>query len=156
MEDMDFTAQLRDHGLRVTRQRLAVLDVLECHPHSSADSVISRVRTELPDLSMQSVYNVLNDLTDQGILRRFTPPGSAALYETRANDNHHHAVCTACGRIEDVDCAVGHAPCLTPSDSHGMAIQIADVLYQGICEGCRKAEAEEAGSVPLQKIDQPH
>ncbi|GAA4379563.1 Fur family transcriptional regulator [Paeniglutamicibacter cryotolerans] len=156
MNVMDFPAQLRDHGLRVTRQRLAVLNVLENHPHSSADAVITKVHSELPDLSMQSVYNVLNDLTGLGLLRRFTPPGSAALYETRANDNHHHAVCTACGRIEDVDCAVGHAPCLTPSDSHGMTIQIADVLYQGTCEGCRKAEAEKAGSAPLQKIDQPH
>ena len=156
MNVMDFTAQLRDHGLRVTRQRLAVLDVLENHPHSSAEAVINKVHSELPDLSMQSVYNVLNDLTGLGLLRRFTPPGSAALYETRANDNHHHAVCTACGRIEDVDCAVGHAPCLTPSDSHGMTIQIANVLYQGICDDCRKAEAKQARFAPLQTIDQSH
>ncbi len=100
---------------------------------------MEEVHSDLPDVSIQSVYNVLNDLTEQGILRRFTPPHSAALYETRVNDNHHHAICTGCGRVEDVDCAVGHAPCLTPSDDHGMAIQIADVLYQGICEDCRKA-----------------
>ena len=119
-----------------------VLEALEAHPHSSADTVVSEVRGELPDTSIQSVYNVLNDLTGRGILRRFTPPGSPALYETRVDDNHHHAVCTECGRVEDVECAVGHAPCLTPSEDHGMAIQVADVLYQGVCQDCRtRAEA---------------
>ena len=113
MGHMDYSAQMRDLGLRVTRGRLAVLDVLDANPHSSAERVIEHVHRALPDVSIQSVYNVLNDLTDQGMLRRFTPPHSAALYETRVNDNHHHAICTGCGRIEDVECAVGHAPCLT-------------------------------------------
>lgn len=144
---MDYTEQLHDHGLRVTRQRLAVLGFLEAHPHSSADAVVSGVRDELPDLSMQSVYNVLNDLTALGMLRRFTPPGSAALHETRVDDNHHHAVCMTCGRIEDVECAVGHAPCLSPSETHGMDIQVADVVYQGVCARCREAaQAAEAAA----------
>lgn len=138
---MDYSTRMRELGLRVTRGRLAVLEALETHPHSSAEGVVGTVQQLLPDLSIQSVYNVLNDLTDQGMLRRFTPPHSAALYETRVNDNHHHAICTSCGRIEDVECAVGHAPCLTPSESHGMDIRIADVLYQGICEDCRNSGA---------------
>ncbi|RAX49826.1 transcriptional repressor [Arthrobacter sp. AQ5-05] len=141
MDHMDYSAQMRDLGLRVTRGRLAVLEVLDEHPHSSAEKVVEAVHHALPDVSIQSVYNVLNDLTEQGMLRRFSPPHSPSLYETRVNDNHHHALCTSCGRIEDVECAVGHAPCLTPSDSHGMVIQIADVLYQGICEDCRKTGA---------------
>lgn len=147
---MDYSKRLHDLGLRVTRQRLAVLRFLETNPHSPADVVASGVRDELPDLSMQSVYNVLNDLTALGMLRRFTPPGSAALHETRVDDNHHHAVCMTCGRIEDVECAVGHAPCLSPSESHGMSIQVADVVYQGVCATCREAAqaAEAAASGP--------
>ncbi len=141
MDHMDYSAQMRELGLRVTRGRLAVLEVLDEHPHSSAEGVVDAVHRALPEISIQSVYNVLNDLTDQGLLRRFAPPNSAALYETRVNDNHHHAICTSCGRIEDVECAVGHAPCLTPSDSHGMEIKIADVLYQGVCENCRTTGA---------------
>ncbi|WP_411731768.1 Fur family transcriptional regulator [Paeniglutamicibacter sp.] len=141
MGRMDHSAQMRELGMRVTRGRLAVLDALESHPHSSAERVVAAVHRLLPDISIQSVYNVLNDLTEQGMLRRFTPPHSAALYETRVNDNHHHAMCTGCGRIEDVECAVGHAPCLTPSNGHGMEIRIADVLYQGICEDCRNTGA---------------
>lgn len=136
MDRMDFSAQMRDLGLRVTRGRLAVLDALNEYPHSSAEKVVSEVHRALPDVSIQSVYNVLNDLTEQGLLRRFTPPHSAALYETRVDDNHHHAICTSCGRIEDVECAVGHPPCMTPSNSHGMEIRTADVLYQGVCKDC--------------------
>lgn len=131
-----WSAQLRAHGRRVTKQRLAVLDAVDHSPHAGADEVAAAVRATLPEISLQSVYVVLTDLTDTGLLRRIEPPHSPARYETRVDDNHHHAMCTGCGRIEDVDCAVGHAPCLTPSDTHGMTIQIADVLYQGLCADC--------------------
>ncbi|NKX53494.1 Fur family transcriptional regulator [Arthrobacter mobilis] len=130
---------LRGHGRRVTRQRLAVLEAVEHAPHAVAEDVVDAVRAELPDITVQSVYVVLSDLTESGLLRRIEVPQSPARYETRVADNHHHAVCSSCGRIEDVDCAVGHAPCLTPSDTHGMTIQVADVLYQGICADCRTA-----------------
>lgn len=136
-----WAAPLRSAGRRVTRQRLAVLAAVERSPHSTADDVATAVRAELADITVQSVYVVLADLTESGLLRRIEPPHSPARYETRVNDNHHHAVCTGCGRIEDVDCAVGHAPCLTPSWSPGssqMTIQIADVVYQGLCNDCRE------------------
>ncbi|WP_433874641.1 Fur family transcriptional regulator [Sinomonas atrocyanea] len=135
-EHTEWASALRAHGRRVTKQRLAVLDAVEAHPHSPADAILAAVRDELPDITPQSVYVVLGDLTDLGMLRRFEPPHSPALYETRVGDNHHHAICSVCGRVEDVDCAVGHAPCLTPSDTHGMTIMIADVTYVGICADC--------------------
>lgn len=138
-----WSEQLRTAGRRVTKQRLAVLAAIDTHPHSTAEAVLDLARQELPGLSAQSVYVVLGDLTELGMLRRFEPPHSPALYETRTGDNHHHAICTRCGRIEDVDCAVGHAPCLHPhwNDSQQpMTIQIADVLYQGVCQDCLAAE----------------
>ena len=131
-----WSGQLRANGRRVTKQRLAVLTAVEHLPHAVADDVAAAVRGELPDISLQSVYVVLTDLTDIGLLRKIEPPHSPARYETRVDDNHHHAICTSCGRIEDVDCAVGHAPCLTPEKTHGMTIEIADVLYRGICADC--------------------
>lgn len=135
-EHSAWASALRAHGRRVTKQRLAVLDAVDAHPHSSADAILASAREGLPDITPQSVYVVLGDLTDLGMLRRFEPPHSPALYETRVGDNHHHAICSVCGRVEDVDCAVGHAPCLTPSDAHGMTIMIADVTYVGICSEC--------------------
>ncbi|MCZ2402263.1 transcriptional repressor [Paenarthrobacter sp. Z7-10] len=130
-----WAGQLHAHDRRVTRQRLAVLAAVESSPHATAEAVAEAARTELPQLTLQSVYVVLADLTELGMLRRIEPPHSPARYETRIGDNHHHAICTRCGRIEDVDCAVGHAPCLIPSSS-SMTIAVADVLYQGICADC--------------------
>ncbi|MBT1001196.1 transcriptional repressor [Paenarthrobacter sp. DKR-5] len=132
-------AALRAAGRRVTRQRLAVLGVLERTPHLEAEAVLREARHALPDLTLQSVYVILTDLTNSGLLRRIEPPHSPARYETRVGDNHHHAICTSCGRVEDVDCAVGHAPCLTPSWTPGsrpMTIHVAEVLYQGVCSDC--------------------
>ncbi|NOJ60272.1 Fur family transcriptional regulator [Arthrobacter sp. 260] len=131
---------LRAHGRRVTRQRLAVLAAVELSPHATTEDIAASVRVDLPEITVQSVYVVLADLTALGLLRRIETPHSPARYETRVDDNHHHAVCTGCGRIEDVDCAVGHAPCLTPQWPAGtspMTIQIADVVYQGLCADCR-------------------
>lgn len=139
----DWSAQLRAQGRRVTRQRLAVLAAAQDHPHSSAEQIAEFVREQLPSISTQSVYVVLTDLTTLEMLRKFEPPGRPALYETRTGDNHHHAYCIRCGRVEDVDCAVGAAPCLTPSDFHGMALLSADVLYRGICSDCQNAEEKE-------------
>ena len=139
-EHTQWAAALRAHGRRVTKQRLAVLAAVDRHPHSPAEAILATAREELPDITPQSVYVVLGDLTDLGMLRRFEPPHSPALYETRVGDNHHHAICSNCGRVEDVECAVGHAPCLTPSDSHGMTIMIADVTYVGLCADCAASQ----------------
>lgn len=143
-----WATRLRAAGLRVTKQRLAVLDALQQDPHTTAESVLSQVRTSLPEITVQSVYTVLNSLTAAGLLRRLDLAGQPARYETQVDevsDNHHHAVCTVCGRIEDVPCALGHAPCLVPSETHGMTIHVADVIYQGVCADCAAAP-ENTGS----------
>ncbi|WP_305882352.1 Fur family transcriptional regulator [Rothia sp. P3C3.S176] len=142
-----WTTGLRTKGRRVTKQRLAVLHSVQEHPHSTAETIVQAVRERIPAITVQSVYVILTDLTDIDLLRKFEPPGTPALYETRTGDNHHHAFCVRCGKVEDVDCAVGSAPCLTPSDFHGMALFSADVLYQGVCVDCQtEAEAELANS----------
>ena len=135
-----WTTGLRARGRRVTKQRLAVLHAVQDHPHSTAETIVHAVRERIPAITVQSVYVILADLTDIDLLRKFGPPGTPALYETRTGDNHHHAFCVRCGKVEDVDCAVGSAPCLTPSDFHGMALFSADVLYQGVCTDCQTEE----------------
>ncbi|WP_272952571.1 Fur family transcriptional regulator [Kribbella amoyensis] len=130
---------LRGAGLRVTRPRLAVLGAVHAHAHADTDSLIGAVRNELPDVSHQAVYDSLNTLTSAGLVRRIQPLGSVARYESRVGDNHHHAVCRSCGAIEDVDCAVGHAPCLTGADDHGFVIDEAEVIYWGLCPACSAA-----------------
>ncbi|MEO3929312.1 Fur family transcriptional regulator [Micromonosporaceae bacterium B7E4] len=130
---------LRGAALRVTRPRVAVLNAVYAHPHADTDSIIGAVRADLPDVSHQAVYDSLHALTGAGLIRRIQPSGSVARYESRVGDNHHHAVCRSCGRISDVDCAVGDAPCLTASDDDGFAIDEAEVIYWGRCPDCSTA-----------------
>ncbi|MET8280393.1 Fur family transcriptional regulator [Micromonospora sp. NPDC005174] len=132
----DLEAQLRGVSLRVTRPRLAVLAVLRDHPHVDTDTVIALVRAEHPTISHQAVYDVLRALTDAGLVRRIQPARATARYESRVGDNHHHVVCRSCGAIADVECAVGHAPCLTASNDHGFVVDEAEVVYWGICPDC--------------------
>jgi Fur family ferric uptake transcriptional regulator len=134
----DLHHQLHEVGLRVTAGRIATLDALEEIPHADAESLFQIVRAHVPSTSIQSVYNVLGDLTNAGLVRRIEPAGSPARYERRIGDNHHHIVCTSCGAIADVDCAVGPAPCLTPSDALGFAVQSAEVTYWGLCPTCQQ------------------
>ena len=129
---------LRAAALRVTRPRLAVLAAVHAHPHADTDSLIDVVRRESGEVSHQAVYNVLGSLTAAGLVRRFQPEGSVARYEARVGDNHHHLVCRSCGAIVDVDCAVGHAPCLTASDDAGYVIEEAEVIYWGRCPTCSR------------------
>jgi Fur family ferric uptake transcriptional regulator len=134
--EAEFEQLLRGAALRVTRPRVAVLSAVHADPHADTDSVIRAVRRDLPRVSHQAVYDVLRALTDAGLVRRIQPAGSVARYEARVGDNHHHAVCRSCGVIADVDCAVGHTPCLTASDDHGFTVEEAEVVYWGTCPGC--------------------
>ena len=130
---------LRGESLRVTRPRVAVLGAVHEHPHSDTHALIGAVRQRHGDVSQQAVYDVLRVLTDANLVRRIDPPGSVARYESRVADNHHHLLCRACGVIADVDCAVGEAPCLTPSERHGFVVDEAEVVYRGLCPSCAVA-----------------
>ena len=129
--------ELREAGLRVTRPRLSVLSVLADHPHADADSIVTRARQLHPSLSPQAVYGVLKAFVAAGIARRIEPAGAPALFELRVGDNHHHLVCRSCGAVADVDCAVGAAPCLEPSDTAGFAVDEAEVVFWGLCRDCQ-------------------
>lgn len=132
----DYEQQLRRAHLSVTRPRLAVLDAVHAHPHADTHALIDIAREELGDVSHQAVYDVLKALTDAHLIRRIQPSGSVARYESRVGDNHHHIVCRSCGAVADVDCAVGEAPCLTASETHGYVVEEAEVIYWGLCPAC--------------------
>jgi Fur family ferric uptake transcriptional regulator len=131
--------QLRRHGVQVTAQRLAVLRAVSARPHATADEIEELVRAEIGAVSRQAVYDALGILTDKGIIRRIQPARSAARYEDRVDDNHHHLVCRSCGRTLDVDCAVGTRPCLEAAEDHGYVIDEAEVVYWGVCPTCQRA-----------------
>lgn len=136
---MDVADLIRRAGLRVTEPRRAVVNALRISPHASADAVFRIVASSVPQTSLQSVYNALGDFVDAGLVRRIEPAGRPGLFELRVDDNHHHVICTECGAVADVECAVGEAPCLTPSETHGFAVHTAEVTYWGTCPDCAAA-----------------
>jgi len=141
---VDHRALLRERGLQVTAQRLAVLRAVSAQPHSTADDIDTAVRAELGAVSRQAVYDVLGVLTEKGLVRRIQPARSPARYEDRVGDNHHHLICRSCGRMVDVDCAVDYTPCLTASDDQGYEIDEAEVIYWGRCPACGKNNNSES------------
>jgi Fur family transcriptional regulator, stress-responsive regulator len=127
---------LRKHGLPVTAQRLAVLRAVSAHPHITAEGVSELAKAEIGAISRQAVYDALGVLVDKGVIRRLQPEGSAARYEDRVGDNHHHLICRGCGHVVDVDCSVGSAPCLHVAQDQGFVIDEAEVIYWGRCPHC--------------------
>ena len=128
---------LRQHGVQVTTQRLAILRAVSSRPHATADQLAEDVRAKIGSISRQAVYDSLAVLSDKNLIRRIQPAGSSARYEDRVDDNHHHLICRGCDTMFDIDCAVGAAPCLTADDDHGFEINEAEVIYWGLCPSCR-------------------
>ena len=139
----ELAGALRDGGLRVTAPRLAVLSAVTEGKHMTAEQVALAARERIGAISTQAVYDVLGALTRAGFVRRIEPAGNPARYETRVGDNHHHIVCRGCGEIADVDCAVGEAPCLTPSQAHGFVLDEAEVTFWGLCPDCQSTPQRE-------------
>lgn len=157
--DADPADLLRQHGLQVTAQRLAVLRAVSSQPHITADGVAEAVRAEIGAISLQSVYDALGVLVGEGIIRRIQPAGSPARFEARVGDNHHHLICRVCGKVVDVDCAIGAAPCLTAADSMGYEIDEAEVAYWGRCPECvaqaKASPPPESAAPPIRRRRRP-
>ena len=136
---------LRDHGVQVTAQRIAVMRAVSRRPHCTADDVAEDVRGEIGAISKQAVYDALGVLSENGLIRRIQPARSPALYEDRVGDNHHHLICRSCGTTVDVDCAVGETPCLNAADDSGYLIDEAEVIYWGLCPKCLSRQSQSAG-----------
>jgi Fur family transcriptional regulator, stress-responsive regulator len=128
--------ELRGAGLRVTAVRVALLETVRDGDHLGVEGVAAGVRDRVGHVSVQAVYEALHALTAAGLVRRIEPAGSSPRFEGRVGDNHHHLVCRSCGTVADVDCAVGEAPCLTPSDDRGFILDEAEVVYWGLCADC--------------------
>jgi Fur family ferric uptake transcriptional regulator len=144
---------LRDHGLQVTAQRLAVLQAVAAQPHSTADSVAEAVRAQIGTISRQAVYDALRLLTEKGLIRRIQLGRSPALYECRVGDNHHHLICRTCGKTVDVECADGEAPCLTVADDSGYEVDEAEVVFWGTCPECLAEASRKEDPIPSPSSD---
>lgn len=146
----DVEQLLRQHGVQVTAQRIAIMRALGAHPHATADELTGEVRALIGSISRQAVYDTLNVMVEKNLVRRIQPAGATARYEDRVGDNHHHLICRRCDTMFDIDCAVGDAPCLQAEDDHGFEIDEAEVIYWGHCPACRTQPPATSAGSPVQ------
>ncbi len=123
-------------SFRMTPQRLAVLQaVRSSDDHPRAADIYERVRRTLPGIAFGTVYNALNALSEQGIIRQLTFGDAASRFDART-DRHDHAVCTRCGSLADVDAAPSPATVRAVTDRTGFAILEHHTQLLGVCAGC--------------------
>ncbi len=139
MSSLDWTtATLKRRGLRVTPQRVAILRILHgLANHPSAEEVFRTVQRDFPSLSLTTVYRTLETLAELGEVGLVHVGGERVRFDHRT-DPHHHAVCTACGQLADVE----HRE---PGLADGLSIPFFGnerprgnaVVFYGVCTGCR-------------------
>lgn len=129
-------------GLRVTRQRVVVLEAIAPGEHIDVDTVLLRARDRLRTVSTQAVHDALRALYGAGLVRCVEPAGYPARYEIRVADNHHHLVCRSCGMVVDIDCATGDTTCLDARLPHGFIVDKAEVTWWGYCRRCARARRQ--------------
>lgn len=134
---MELIDRLRERGWRLTSQRRVIAQVLSGPSlHPTADEVLALARETLPEISVATVYNTLNELVELGELSEIDGFGRSRRYDPTATSPHHHLVCTGCDRIIDIFPAPASTPALPPSDRHGFVDLEADVIYRGRCPDC--------------------
>ena len=127
---------LKAKNLSCTAVRVALLDMLAKYPHSDAARLFDKVKNKISTTSIQAIYQNLNTLVENEIVREIKPRGEVSLYEMELNDNHHHIVCRKCREVFDTACKKV-APCLSPVDDHGFVVDEAEVIFWGVCSKCQ-------------------
>ena len=131
--------RLRARGWRLTSQRRAVAEALEGeHVHLTAEEVHRRARRILPEVSLATVYNTLNELVAMGEIAEVRHAPGPLRYDPNAGTTpHHHLLCTSCGALFDVEAAAIDAPAVVGAS--GFRVDAVDVLFRGTCAACQAA-----------------
>jgi Fe2+ or Zn2+ uptake regulation protein len=131
------TDLFRAHGRKITAQRQCIFRALEGDvTHPSAERVYEKVRTEMPNVSLKTVYQTLNDLAELGEITALDLGTGAARFDPNVELSHHHLVCRSCGKVRDI---TAEFPGLSvPSGAaQGFDVLSAEVVFRGLCDECR-------------------
>ncbi|MHC1727193.1 MAG: Fur family transcriptional regulator [Syntrophobacteraceae bacterium] len=135
--DKDFIATLRDHGLQVTYQRLAIFQALYfTKDHPSAEVIYQQVKKRFPMISLGTVYKTLEKFFEVGLIQKVSPVTEVARYDAITHP-HHHMVCLECQSIQDAEEFVGDQKISIPEKS-GFHVIRQQVIFQGYCPECKR------------------
>ena len=133
--------RLRDRGWRMTAQRRVVAEVLTGeHVHLTAEAVYTQAQARLPEISLATVYNTLNELVAIGEVLPIAVGDGPKRYDPKAaSSEHQHLVCLGCGALRDVT-PQGHDELTLPdSERHGYRLVDVDIVFRGLCPVCDQA-----------------
>jgi Fe2+ or Zn2+ uptake regulation protein len=134
--DRDLVERLRARGQRVTSQRLVINRMLrERDQHVTAEEVLTAVSQTLPGTSLPTVYATLELFEQLGIVRRVNAGGGAVLFDSRTVP-HHHASCTRCGAVRDIDAPIDLEPALAAARAAGYDPEHPSLVVNGLCPDC--------------------
>ncbi len=134
--------RLQARGWRITPQRRAVIGALVGqHVHLSADEVHAAARRAVPEVSLATVYNTLNELVAMGEISELRLADGTARYDPKVGPDHHHLVCDGCGLTFDVEPLGVESLSLPRAQRYGMTIDSLEVVFRGRCSSC----AEHSG-----------
>ena len=153
----ELTALFRSRGLKVTPQRQVIFRVLgSTTHHPTAEAVYAAVRSELPTISLRTVYQSLNDLSAMGELSALNLGTGSTRFDPTL-DAHHHLVCDACGTIEDLH-HVFPGVVLPPAAAEGFEVHATEIVFRGRCESCAAHDdaAVTLNQLSTDKTDEPH
>lgn len=129
--------RLRERGWRITPQRRVITQALEGeHVHLTADEVLERARGRLPEVSLATVYNTLNELVAMGEVKEVNAGAGPSRYDPNTDATHHHLVCLTCGQLHDVYPVGEDSLQLPRSQQHGYRIINREILFRGYCSSC--------------------
>lgn len=139
MMEKDFITTLREHGLQVTYQRLAIYQALfHTKEHPSAESIYQQVRKRFPMISLGTVYKTLERFSEAGLIQKVSPMTEVARYDADVTP-HLHFVCLHCQMIKDLEDPAFDMNIPMPN-TNGFQIVRRQVLFQGYCPNCRKRQ----------------
>lgn len=129
--------RLRARGWRITPQRRAVVQALAGeHVHRTADQIHASARVLVPEVSLATVYNTLNELVSMGEISAINVGDGSTRYDPKVGPDHHHLICDGCGRIYDVEPTGVDGVALSNAERHGMRIDSVAVVFRGACADC--------------------
>ena len=131
----EVTSIFRSNGLKVTAQRVAVFEALQGdESHPTAESIWTTVRSDLPNVSLRTIYQTLNELTSIGQLRA-CELGTGAMRFDPNLEPHHHLVCDDCGLVSDLHRRFDDVE-LDPVEGDGFVANAAEITFRGLCAAC--------------------
>ena len=126
---------LKEHGIRVSHQRLMILDFLvNNRNHPTADDIYKSLKSKDPILSQATVYNTLNLFVANNIASELEFNQSRKRYDFYQK-HHFHFICENCGEILDLDINIDN---LKLEDLEEYEINKIDLTFRGICPNCKK------------------